>query len=268
MKKQRGNRKIILFPILLLIVLVTFLSTITVSASWFEEKQIPIPTVRNDVYIYDEANIIDDNIEKQANALLIQLEEQTGAEFAVVTLESLSGQEIEDYANNLANTWGIGKADEDNGVLLLISETDEKVRLEIGRGLEGCLNDSKCGRILDDYFIPHKENNEYSEGTYQTIQAVVSVIAKEYETSIGDIDGSLAQQIEQREEEERERNTKKTIIIAVIVIIVLILDRIFLDGAIFEIALAIIFSGGKSGGKSSGGGFGGGDFNGGGASRG
>ena len=172
------TRKISYFLALVLVIICTFSSTLIANASWFEKNEIPIPTVKNDVYVYDDGNIIDDDIEKQLNSLLITLEEKTSAEVAVITIESLLGKEIEDYSINLANTLGIGKADEDNGVLLLISESDVKVRLEIGRGLEGCLNDSKCGRILDDYFVPYREKNEYSEGTYQTIQAIVSVIAK------------------------------------------------------------------------------------------
>ena len=176
-------------------------------------------------------------------------------------------KEIEDYANNLANTLGIGKADEDNGVLLLISKSDKRVRLEIGRGLEGCLNDSKCGRILDDYFVPYRENDKYSEGTYQTIQAVVSVIAKEYGiSSINGVNEEIAQEIESKEEEEFKKMIKIIIILIIIIIIAISCDQIFLGGAIVH----SLFSGNSSssgGGGFSSGGFGGGSFSGGGATR-
>ena len=261
-------RRISYFLALVIVIMCTFSSTVIASASWFEKNEIPIPTVKADVYVYDDGNIIDDDIEKQLNSLLITLEEKTSAEVAVITIESLLGKEIEDYSINLANTLGIGKADKDNGVLLLISESDVKVRLEIGRGLEGCLNDSKCGRILDDYFVPYREKNEYSEGTYQTIQAIVSVIAKEYGIdSIDSVNQEIAQQIEAKEKEE----AKSAIILLVVVIIVLAIliasDQIFLGGAILDALFSGDGSSSSGGGGFSGGGFGGGSFGGGGATR-
>ena len=150
----------------------------------------------------------------------------------------------------------------------MISESDVKVRLEIGRGLEGCLNDSKCGRILDDYFVPYREKNEYSEGTYQTIQAIVSVIAKEYGIdSIDSVNQEIAQQIEAKEKEE----AKSAIILLVVVIIVLAIliasDQIFLGGVILDALFSGDGSSSSGGGGFSGGGFGGGSFGGGGATR-
>lgn len=264
---KQKKRSLIYLLTLLLVFVCIILNTITASAAGLKKDEIPIPTVQKDVYVYDEDNIIDDDIEKQVNALLIALEEQTGAEIAVVTVKSLLNKEIEDYSYNLANTLGIGKKDEDNGVLLLISKPDKRVRLEIGRGLEGCLPDSKCGRILDDYFVPYRENDEYSEGTHQTIKAVVSVIAKEYGiSSINGVNDELAKEIEEKEEAAAEA-TIWTIIIIIIVIIVLFgSDQIFLGGAIFD---SLTSGGGSSssGGGFSSGGFGGGSFGGGGASR-
>ena len=148
-------------------------------------------------------------------------------------------------------------------MLLLISKSDSRVRLEIGKGLEGCLNDSKCGRILDNYFVPYREKDEYSEGTYKTIEAVVSVIAQEYNTTIGEIDDTLADELDKQEAEEAKNTLTIFITIIIIIVIVCICDGIFLDGVI----LGSIFSSSSSSSGSFGGGFGGGSFGGGGASR-
>ena len=260
---QKNKKRILIFccVIFVLIVCFTFLSTLAVSAGWGKEDKIPIPTVKKDVYVYDEDNIIDEDVESKLNLLLIDLEKKTGAEVVVITVETLLGKEIEDYSYELANTLGIGKADEDNGVLLLISKSDERVRLEIGKGLEGCLNDSKCGRILDNYFVPYREKDEYSEGTYKTIEAVVSVVAQEYQITIGEVDDTVAVQLQQEEEQEAKKMTTMLIIVIIIVVILLACDGIFLQGAIIKAILDGISSGG------SGGGFGGGSFGGGGASR-
>lgn len=242
---------------------VTFLIVLITLASMFTgcstSEKIPIPTVEKDVYIYDEDNVIDDDVEKDLNKMLVELEEKTEAEFAVVSVESLLDKSIEDYANNLFNTLGIGKKGEDNGVLLLFSRSDEKVRLEIGRGLEGCLNDSKCGRILDDFFVPYRENDEYTEATEMTVKAVLSVIADEYEINIQGLEETLPT------EEDSDDGLPEWVWIIIVIAIIFALAIIlaFFGGGSSS---GGGFFGGYSGGFSSGG-FGGGFSGGGGASR-
>lgn len=238
-----------------LTVLVTFMVTLTGCAS---SEKIPIPKVEENVYIYDDDNIIEDDVEKELNAMLVDLEEKTSVEFVIISTKSLLNRSIEKYANNLFNTLGIGKKGKDNGVLLLFSRSDTKVRLEIGRGLEGCLTDSKCGRILDDYFVPYRENDEYTKATELTAKAVLSIIAKEYNVEIDGLDESLTD-----EESNTEDNSfpmwLTILIIFLIVAVLVILVHVDGNGS----------SGGGSfyGGGSSGGGFGGGFSGGGGASR-
>ena len=258
--KAKKRRNIISFCMTCLLILVIIISS---GCSAFDsKKEIPIPNVQKDVYVYDQDDIIDDETEQQLNKLLIQLESKTTAEVAVITTQSLLDMEIEDYSYELANTLGIGKADADNGVLLLISRNDNKVRLEIGKGLEGCLNDSKCGRILDDYFVPYREKDEYSEGTYQTIQAVASVIASEYNTTLDGIEKNFDQEIKDKESKEAKIFMWIIIIIVLIIIIVAFCDLTFFDGALLD-----ALGSSSSGGGGFGGGFGGGSFGGGGASR-
>lgn len=255
-------KKRMLFCVTLLIVFVTLLSTLTACTA---TEEIPIPTVKKDIYIYDQDNIIDDDVEKQLNQLLIELEKTTGAEFAVVSVPSLLNRSIETYANKLFNTLGIGKKDKDNGVLLLFSRSDEKVRLEIGRGLEGCLNDSKCGRILDNFFVPYRESDEYTKAAELTVKAVLKVLCEEYSISINGLN---------LEEVEIEDPDYASMILWIIIIIIglILLEWLtghiwgdgFGDGLVFLI-LDSSSSGGHGG--SSGGGFGGGFSGGGGASR-
>lgn len=213
-------------------------------------EDIPIPEVKEDTYVYDVDNIIDDETEKKLNELLVELEEKTDIEFAVISVESLLNRSIEYYANTIFNTLEIGKKEKDNGILLLFSRSDKKVRLEIGRGLEGDLNDSKCGRILDEYFVPYRENDEYTEATEMTVEAVISVIAEEYEINIQDLDKK------QLSKDEYNYGWIYLIII-VIAIIIIVKSGGHSSGGYY---------GGSSDGFSSGG-FGGGFSGGGGASR-
>lgn len=248
------RRKRIISCMMLLMVLTTLMSMLTGCAT---SEKIPIPTVEKDVYIYDEDDIIDDDVEKELNKMLVELEEKTEAEFSAISVESLLDRSIEDYANNLFNTLGIGKKGKDNGVLLLFSRSDEKVRLEIGRGLEGCLNDSKCGRILDDYFVPYRENDEYTKATEMTVKAVLNVIAEEYEIDIQGLEKDLSV-----EDDSDDGLPLWVWIIIIIVIAVIVIGAICDDGS----SSGGRFYGGSSGGFS-GGGFGGGFSGGGGASR-
>jgi len=221
-------------------------------------EKIPIPKVEKNVYIYDDDNVIEDDVEKELNAMMVDLEEKTSVEFVIVSTKSLLNRSIEKYANNLFNTLGIGKKGKDNGVLLLFSRSDTKVRLEIGRGLEGCLTDSKCGRILDDYFVPYRENDEYTKATELTAKAVLSVIAKEYNIEIDGLDESLID--EESHTEDNSFPMWLTILIIFLIVVVLMI-LVHADGN------GSSGSGFFYGGGSSGGGFGGGFSGGGGASR-
>ena len=227
-----------------------------------DTNSIQIPQVQDGVFIYDEDNIIDDTTQTSLNQMLVSLEEQTGVEFAVLTVESLQNVSIETYANKVFNTWAIGKKDKDNGILLLISRSDIKVRLEIGVGLEGILNDAKCGRILNNYFVPYREEDKYTEAVNYTVQAVINALSKEYETDIENLETDVVVP-----EEDSEEWTVGEIILLIIVILgcIVILSAAGGGGG--------SSSGGYYGGFSSGGsfrssgGFGGGFSRGGGASK-
>ena len=252
------RKKRISFLILLIIMLSTLMSMLTACSS---SEKIPIPKVEDNVYIYDEDNVIDDDVEETLNGILVDLEEKTEAEFVVVSVESLLDRTIEEYANNLFNTLSKKKKGEDNGILLLFSRSDERVRLEIGRGMEGFLNDSKCGRILDDYFVPYREEDKYTEATEMTVKAVVSVIAEEYDVQIQGVD----EEINVEEESDGDIPLWLAVVIIVAILGFALLLAILDDGT--GGSSGDYYGGSSGGGFSSGGSFGGGFSGGGGASR-
>lgn len=224
-----------------------------------EKSSIVVPTPKEDVFVYDEDDLFSDSEEEQLNGYLQELEDKTDAEFVVLTIKSLGGNSIEDYSIEVANGLGIGKSDADNGVLLIMSRSDERVRLEIGKGLEGILNDSKCGRILDDYFVPYREDDDYVTATNETVKAVITVIADDAGVTIDGIDSTDSTVSEESD------SISLTNIIALIVVIVFIFFMIIL---IIDDDYYGGYGGGYGGGGfHSSGGFGGGSFGGGGASR-
>ena len=78
------------------------------------------------------------------------LEKQTTDQLVVVTVASLQGKDIAGYSTELANRLGVGRADKDNGVLLVVAPNEREVRIAVGYGLEGLLTDQRAGAIVDE----------------------------------------------------------------------------------------------------------------------
>lgn len=105
------------------------------------------------------------------------LDAATGAQVVVVTIPSLDGASIEEYATTLFRNWGIGNAEQNNGVLLLIAKEDRKFRIEVGYGLEGAITDGYAGSVLDGMKADFKSEN-YSEAI---VTAYAKLTQKAYE---------------------------------------------------------------------------------------
>jgi len=135
-------------------------------------------------YVNDFAEILDSASRHDLESLITGIEKNTGAEIAVVTIDTLEGITIEEYAVELFEKWGIGKADEDNGLLILVSLMDRKVRIEVGYGLEGIITDLEAGRIIDEIIVPNFKNEDYNRGIYDAVVTISNQIYGEEELGI------------------------------------------------------------------------------------
>lgn len=97
-------------------------------------------------------------------AQLASLERDTSAEMAVVTIPSLEGRVLEEYATALFTEWGVGKKGKDNGVLVLVAVADRAIRIEVGYGLEGVLPDGLAGSVIREVFLPRFREDDYRSG--------------------------------------------------------------------------------------------------------
>lgn len=136
------------------------------------------PTER--FYVNDFANILSEETEQYIFDESVKLENSTSAQIVVVTVPSLEGKAIEEYATELFRIYGIGDKEKNNGVLLLVSVGDRKLRIEVGYGLEGALPDAKAGRIRDNYLTPYLKDDKWDEGILNGYKAIFQVVAKEY----------------------------------------------------------------------------------------
>ncbi len=155
------------------ILLLSIISIITMSTPVTAAQ---IPTVQRDTYIYDTANVISDDQESTLNQKLLSLELQTSAELFIVTVPGLDGEPLEDFSIRTANTMGIGQKEHNNGLLLLVSppEGRRNVRIEVGRGMEGIFNDARAGRILDEYFVPYRDQGDYQTAIIKTTETLIT----------------------------------------------------------------------------------------------
>jgi uncharacterized protein len=96
-------------------------------------------------YVTDLAGAIQPDTKARLEALCTELEQKTGAQMAIVTVHSLEGQSIENYAVDVYKQLGVGSKKDNRGVLLLVSPDERKYRIEVGYGLEPVINDARAG---------------------------------------------------------------------------------------------------------------------------
>jgi uncharacterized protein len=136
-------------------------------------------------YVMDEAGIIPPDVEERIEALSARVETSTpGAQIAVVTVASLDGRSIEEYAERVFDELGIGSKDLDNGVLLIVAVSEREVRIEVGYGLEGAIPDPVAGRVLDEDVIPRFRDGDMAAGIEAGHARIAGLVAAEYETEV------------------------------------------------------------------------------------
>ncbi len=126
--------------------------------------------------VNDFAYLLSDGTISQLETQLYVLAQDTKAEVAVVTIDSLEGASIEQYAADLFSAWKIGEKDQNNGVLFLIASAEHKARIEVGYGLEPVITDGRAGRILDNEVIPYFKEGDYDQGVINGVAAIESFI--------------------------------------------------------------------------------------------
>jgi uncharacterized protein len=133
--------------------------------------------------VNDFAHVLSQSQEAGLEAELRGFEQNNKVELAVVTMTSLKGRDIEGYANGLFRYWGIGKKGADNGVLLLISTGDRKVRIEVGRRLEDILTDAKTSEIIHSTIAPTYKQGDRADaiinGAHLVMQTLTPALVTE-----------------------------------------------------------------------------------------
>jgi uncharacterized protein len=151
---------------------VSGLAVTTVSA-------LDVPPAPSQTAILDQANIIDDAAEAQLSQKLIDYKAKTGNEIAVLTVQSLQGEDDFDYSFRVAQSWGIGSKEANNGALLFVALEDRKLRIQVGRGLEPYLTDLQSSLIIRQKITPQFKAENYTGGITAGVDAMIAVIGGE-----------------------------------------------------------------------------------------
>ena len=129
--------------------------------------------------VNDLAQVMSPQQRQELTDYLTSLNNQTGIQMAVLTVPSLEGDSIEDFSFRTASAWKLGQEKEDNGALLVVSEGDRELRIEVGYGLEGLLTDAKSGLIIRNIITPHFRNGDYGTGIVEGIKNMVGIATED-----------------------------------------------------------------------------------------
>lgn len=127
--------------------------------------------------VVDGAKLLDDQAEARISGQSEALETATGNQFVTVTVPTLGGQSIEEFGLALGRQWSIGRAEHNDGILLIVAPTERRVRIEVGYGLEKTMTNARAQTIIDDRILPRFGEGQMQDGIVAGTDAIVAVLA-------------------------------------------------------------------------------------------
>jgi uncharacterized protein len=219
------------------------------------EKVQDLPAPTN--YVSDFAGVLSPETQTSLNALCAQVDRLAHAQIAVVTIKSLDGEPIENFATALEDKWKVGKKGTDRGILLIFAPTDRKYRFEVGYGLEGILPDGRVGTI-GRQMVPYLQQNDFDSAITLAVQQVAGIIA----TDAGVTLTTQPRAYNRAAPQPVQLTIGQVLVLGIILLLVIFFLARFGGSGLLGFLIGMFLGGGGGGGR--GGGFGGGGFGGGG----
>jgi uncharacterized protein len=129
--------------------------------------------------INDYAGLLSETEKTKLESYLTYVENNSGAQIALLTIPSLQGDSLESYSIRVADKWKLGEKGKDNGVLLLIALEEKKIRIEVGYGLESVLTDAATGYIIREIMVPSFKKGNYEQGIAEGLAAIGGAVTRE-----------------------------------------------------------------------------------------
>jgi uncharacterized protein len=141
------------------------------------EGEVAVPPLK--ARVTDLTNTLDAGQRAALEARLAAFEKSKGAQLAVLLVPTTQPETVEQYGIRVAEQWKLGRKGVDDGVLLLIARNDRKLRIEVGRGLEGALPDATAKRIIAEFIVPAFKQNDYHGGINAGVDRIIKVVEGE-----------------------------------------------------------------------------------------
>jgi uncharacterized protein len=153
-------------------------------AGLLAQKQIPNPP-NPPRLVNDFAGMLSSNDVQRLESKLVAYDDSTGTQIAIVIEKSLEGEDIFDYSYRLAEKWGIGGKEDDNGLLIYVSQNDRKVRIQTGYGVEHFVPDVMAKRIIENIIVPYFKKGDFYGGLDRATDVIIQLGNGEYQNTEG-----------------------------------------------------------------------------------
>ncbi|MBP5418751.1 MAG: TPM domain-containing protein [Bacteroidales bacterium] len=134
--------------------------------------------------VNDLANILSSSEIRMLEDSLVAFDKSQSTQIVVLTIPSLGGYEVADFAYKVGQSWGVGQKGKNNGVVMIVKPKTADSRgqafISTGYGLEGVLPDITCSRIVNNEMIPHFRENDYASGVVAGTFAIMKAVRGEY----------------------------------------------------------------------------------------
>ena len=151
------------------------LMTVSLTAFGSNRYNVEVEKQTDEFYVNDFANLFTEKDKQVMMENAVKLaEEYDGIQVVVSTVNSLNGNQIEEYAYSMYEQYGIGK--DSMGILILLSVEDRQVKIETGKTMQAYITDSKSGQLLDNYGMQYFKEDRFAEGLKSVQEAVIAEI--------------------------------------------------------------------------------------------
>ena len=137
-------------------------------------QEIAVPPFER--WVTDQTGTLDPATQAQLETRLEALHESKGSQLAVLVVPTTGDASIESYARRVFDTWKLGRANVDDGILFLVARDDRRLRIEVGYGLEGTVPDIVAGRIVREQIVPRFQRDAYAEGIVAGVDSLLAAI--------------------------------------------------------------------------------------------
>jgi uncharacterized protein len=136
---------------------------------------------RIDRQVNDWGDLLSSTQERQIENALIDFESKTSNQIIIATFKSLEGESLEDVSNRMMEAWKPGQSGRDNGVIMSVFKAEQKIRIEVGYGLEGTLPDITAGQIIRNDIAPFFKQERWFDGIVSGLQSIAQATQGEYQ---------------------------------------------------------------------------------------